>query len=142
MVTSDANVVLYAHNKGAEQHSAAKIWLEGQLSGSEIFFFNWQTISAFLRISTNHRSFPNPFTFNEATRIVQEWLDLPNVELLVPTARHWDIFKELIVDGQTTGPLIMDAHLAALAIEHGATLATTDRDFSRFPRLKTINPLV
>lgn len=141
MVTPDANILLYAHNKGDERHSAARRWLEDSFSSEELFAFNWLVVTAFLRIASHARSFPRPYNLHEITSIVQEWLDCENVILIVPTARHWDIFKNLIIDGQATGPLIMDAHLAALAIEHDATLATTDRDFSRFPTLKTINPL-
>lgn len=98
-------------------------------------------ITAFLRISTNPRAFPQPFDLAEAIEIVDEWIALPNIEILTPTANHWAIFQNLIVEGQTKAALMMDAHLAALAIEHGATLATTDRDFLKFSNLKMINPL-
>lgn len=142
MVTPDANLLIYAHNKADDRQSAASKWLEDSLSGSESFAMNWQAVTAFLRITTHTRSFPRPFTLSEATEIVQGWLDCENVILITPTVRHWSIFHDLIIDGQTTGPLTMDAHLAALAIEHDATLATTDRDFSRFSDLNTIYPLI
>jgi len=77
----------------------------------------------------------------EAIEIVENWLAQPQVRVLLPTEKHWKIFSSLIVEGQTSGTMMMDAHLAALAIEHGATLATTDRDFVRFSKLKTTNPL-
>ena len=141
MVTPDVNILLYAYNIGDERHGAAKRWLEDALSSKEVFAFNWHVINAFLRIASHPRSFPRPFSITEITTIVQQWLDTPNIQILVPTARHWDIFRDLIIDGQATGPLVMDAHLAALAIEHDATLATTDRDFTRFSTLKIINPL-
>ncbi len=142
MKISDANLLLYAYNESAEQHEKAKSWLEEKLSSPELFGLGWQTITAFLRISTNPRAFPLPFTLKEAIEIVENWLAQPQVRVLLPTEQHWKIFSGLIVEGQTNGAMMMDAHLAALAIEHGATLATTDRDFVRFSKLKTMNPLL
>ena len=142
MKTSDANLLLYAYNESAEQHERAKLWLEEKLSLPELFGLSWQVITAFLRISTNPRAFPLPFTLKEAIEIVEDWLAQPQVRILLPTEKHWKIYSDLILEGQTNGAMMMDAHLAALAIEHGATLATTDRDFVRFSKLKTINPLL
>jgi toxin-antitoxin system PIN domain toxin len=141
MITPDANIILFAYNEDAPQHSAAKKWLEEQLSLPVYFGLNWQVITAFLRISTNSRAFPQPFDLQEAIEIVDEWIALPNIEIITPTENHWTIFQTLIIEGQTKAALMMDAHLAALAIEHGATLATTDSDFSKFSGLKIINPL-
>ena len=141
MITPDANIILYAYNEDAPQHSTAKKWLEEQLSLSVSFGLSWQVITAFLRISTNSRAFPQPFDLPEAIEIVEEWIALPNVEIITPTVNHWTVFQNLIVEGQTKAALMMDAHLAALAIEYGATLATTDSDFQKFSGLKIINPL-
>ena len=141
MKISDANLLLYAYNESAAQHGRAKEWLEERMSSPEIFGLSWQIITAFLRISTNARAFPLPFTLEEAVGIVEDWLAQPQVKILTPTEKHWKIFSDLILEGQTNGVLMMDAHLAALTIEHGATLATTDRDFARFSKLKIINPL-
>lgn len=141
MITPDANVVLYAYNEDAPKHAEAKQWLEEQLSLPDIFGLSWQVITAFLRISTNPKAFPQPFDLPEAIEITDEWLRHPRIRILTPTKNHWTIFQDLIVEGQTKAALMMDAHLAALAIEHGATLATTDNDFSKFSRLKIINPL-
>jgi len=141
MILTDANLLLYAYNRDAAEHDAARQWLEGQLSAPDIFCFSWQTITAFLRISTNARAFAHPFTIAETTSIVAEWLGRPQSVVLAPGERHWEIFSELLVTGQAPGPLVMDAHLAALAIEHGCVLATTDRDFARFTELQTTNPL-
>jgi len=77
----------------------------------------------------------------KATTIVSGWLDQPLVNILHPGERHWEILRQLLVEGQAPGPLVTDAHLAALAIAHGATLATVDRDFARFPGLRLLNPL-
>ena len=142
MILTDANLLLYAYNSEATEHENSRHWLEGQLSAPDLFCFSWQTITAFLRISTNPRAFAHPFTIAEAVKIVTEWMERPQSVMLKPGERHWSIFSELLVTGQATGPLVMDAHLAALAIEHGARLATTDRDFSRFPGLQVINPVV
>jgi toxin-antitoxin system PIN domain toxin len=141
MILTDANIMLYAYNADAAEHVLARRWFEEQLSASELFCFSWQTLTAFLRISTNPRAFPQPLLITEAIEIVSQWLGRPQAVILSPGERHWAIFSELLADGQASGPLVMDAHLAALAIEHGAVLATTDRDFSRFPGMQTINPL-
>lgn len=141
MILTDANLLLYAYNRDAAEHAAAREWFEGQLSAPDLFCFSWQTIAAFLRISTNARAFAQPFTIAEATTTVSEWLGRPQSVILTPGERHWEIFNNLLATGQATGPLVMDAHLAALSIEHGCVLATTDRDFARFPGLQTANPL-
>ena len=130
MILTDANLLLYAYNRDAAEHAGALQWLEEQLSAPEIFCFSWQTITAFLRISTNARAFTQPFTLETKER-----------RRITPGERHWEIFDHLLAAGQATGPLVMDAHLAALALEHGCTLATTDRDFARFPSLQITNPL-
>jgi toxin-antitoxin system PIN domain toxin len=102
---------------------------------------SWITITAFIRISTNPRAFPKPLKIKEAIEIITELLDHPTVTILQPTERHWDLLKQMLVKGQVSGPLTTDAQVATLAIEHGATLYTTDRDFARFPKLKFHNPL-
>lgn len=142
MILADANLLLYAYNRDSVEHDAARHWLEAQLSAPDLFCFSWQTITAFLRISTNARAFARPFTIAEVTAIVSEWLERPQAVILTPGERHWEIFSDLLTTGQTTGALVMDAHLAALALEHGCRLATTDRDFSRFHGLSVINPLI
>ena len=141
MILTDANLLLYAYNVDAAEHDRSRQWLETQLSGPNLFCFAWQTITAFLRISTNQRAFAAPLSTKEATSIVTEWLERPQTVLLTPGEEHWAIFEKLLQSGQATGPLVMDAHLAALALEHGAVLASSDRDFSRFPGLNVINPL-
>lgn len=142
MILTDANLLLYAYNLDAAEHARAREWFEEQLSTVALFCFSWQTITAFMRISTNPRAFPRPLSMKEAIAIVQEWLERPQSVILIPGERHWEIFLELLESGQATGPLVMDAHLAALAIEHGATLATSDRDFARFAGIQVINPLL
>ena len=138
----DANLLLYAYDPNAVQHPASRIWLEDTLSGSSLVRFAWITLWAFLRIATNPRVFERPLAMAEAERHVSAWLAQPAAGILEPGERHWEILRQLARDGQAVGPLVMDAALAAIAIEHGATLCTTDRDFARFPGLTWTNPIV
>jgi hypothetical protein len=141
MIVVDANLLLYAHDAGSAHHSTAHLWLENTLSGNETIGLAWVAVLAFLRVATNPRLRRDAPTLDEATAIVSGWLERPNVTLLNPGERHWEILRELMTKGQARGALVTDAHLAALAIEHGCTLATTDRDFARFPGLNFFNPL-
>ena len=141
MILIDANLLLYAYDLTSEQHERAKTWLEATLNEGQPVRLAWATILAFLRIGTNPRALAVPLSIREATRIVAEWLALPNVASLEPGERHFEILVRLLESAQARGPLVMDAHLAALAIEHGATLCTTDRDFTRFGQLRVSNPL-
>jgi toxin-antitoxin system PIN domain toxin len=141
LILVDANLLLYAYHPRAEQHEASRAWLETILSGSELVRFTWLTLWAFLRISTNSRVFERPLSAREAGTAVSSWLAQPSAGILDAGERHWEILLRLMREGQTAGPLVMDAALASLAIEHGATLYTTDRDFARFPGLKWTNPL-
>jgi uncharacterized protein len=141
VILIDANLLLYAYNPRAAQHEASRIWLEKTLSGTEMVRFAWITLWAFLRIGTNVRVFERPLSPADAEAAISSWLAEPNTDVIDPGERHWEILRSLLHAGQATGPLVMDAVLAAIAIEHGATLCTTDRDFSRFPGLKWTNPL-
>jgi toxin-antitoxin system PIN domain toxin len=137
----DANILLYAYNADAPEHPAARAWVEGLLASREWIGLPWLTLWAFLRISTNPRLFPRPLGIREAFDIVRGWLASPSVVIIQPETRHVEILQNLAVENQAGGPLLTDAALAALAIEHGAVLASTDRDFSRFPTLRWLNPL-
>jgi hypothetical protein len=141
MILIDANLLLHAYNPRAGDHEASRVWLEATLSGGQLVRFAWLTLWAFLRISTNPRVFEHPLSMLEADDIVSSWLAQPAAGVLDPGERHWSILQALTRAGQVAGPLVMDAALAALAIEHGATLCTTDRDFARFPGLTWVNPL-
>jgi toxin-antitoxin system PIN domain toxin len=142
MTLIDASLLLYAYDPRAAQHEAARVWLEATLDGSPLVRFAWLTLWAFLRISTSPRVFEHPLSVAEAERAVSSWLAQPAAGILDPGERHWEILRDLTRGGQAAGPLVMDAALAAIAIEHGATLCTTDRDFARFPRLAWMNPLL
>ena len=141
MILIDANLLLYAYDPRSHEHEAAKAWLEATLSGSPLVRFAWLTLWAFLRISTNSRVYERPLSPAEAAQAVSAWLAQPSAGVLDPGERHWEILRRLTHDGQSSGPLVMDAALAAIAIEHGATLQTTDRDFARFSGLRWVNPL-
>ena len=141
MILVDANLLLYAYHPRAAQHDASRKWLETTLSGTEFVRFAWLTVWAFLRIGTNPRVFEQPLSLSEAEAAVSSWLAQPAVGILEAGERHWEILRGLMRDGQTTGSLVMDAVLAAIALEHGATLCTTDRDFSRFVGLKAVDPI-
>ena len=141
MILVDANILLYAYNPRAEKHDASRQWLEAALSGPGLVRFAWLSLWAFLRISTNPRVFEKPLSMDEAANIVSSWLLQPAAGILDPGERHWEILTALARTGQASGPLVMDAALSAIAIEHGATLCTTDRDFARFDGLTWTNPL-
>lgn len=140
MILVDANILLYAYDSLAEHHAVARRWWESVLNDQEPVALAPVTVLAFLRIATNPR-LRNPMPMRSAVDIVGSWLQQPTVALLEQGPRHWEILSELLLDGQVAGPLVMDAHLAALAIEHGAELYSNDRDFSRFPNLRVRNPL-
>ena len=141
MILPDANLLIYAYDASSASHARASAWLESVMTGAEIVLLPWASILAFVRITTNPRAFTAPFTVEEASAIVSEWLAQEVVRPVGPSERHWEVLERLLVDGQARGPLVSDAHLAALAIEHGAILYTTDRDFSRFAGLRFTNPL-
>jgi hypothetical protein len=141
VILIDANLLLYAYNSSSVQHRASRAWLETMFSGTGLVRFAWVTLWAFLRISTNPRVFAQPLSIADAEAAIASWLACPVAGILDPGERHGDILRRLLHDGQVIGPLVMDAVLAALAIEHGANLCTTDRDFSRFPGLDWTNPL-
>ncbi len=111
------------------------------LSGPDLVRFAWLTLWAILKIATNPRVFERRLTASEAEAAITSWLTQPSSGIADPGDRHWDILRDLLQQGQATGPLVMDAVLAAIAVEHGATICTTDRDFARFPNVKWTNPL-
>lgn len=142
MIVLDANVLLYAYDSSSSHHAKARAWVEQTFSAEAPVGMPWQTISAFLRIMTNPRLPGERFGLQEAVGIVDQWLGQPNSRLLTPGEDHWTLFRQMMVVGQASGPLVSDAHLAALTIEYGGVLQTTDRDFARFPGLRWLNPLI
>lgn len=141
MILLDVNILLYAFDENSSHHRGIRPWLQELLSGPEELGIPWLTLWAFVRIATNSRISEIPLEPRAAIRTLQDLLAWPRVRIVEPGPHHMRIFEELVVECQASGPRVTDAALAALAIEHGATLASTDRDFSRFPDLRWINPL-
>ena len=141
MILVDANILLYAEDSLHPRHQQARAWWDGQLSGTGVVCLCWTVLSAFIRIGTNPRVFEHPLSLEQALARVQSWLDQPCTRVVRPTERYWTVFKQMLTDGQAVANLVTDAYLAALAIEHGCELASTDSDFARFPKLKWRNPL-
>ncbi|HTB66480.1 MAG TPA: TA system VapC family ribonuclease toxin [Steroidobacteraceae bacterium] len=136
----DANILLYSYDSDSAQHAACRLWLEAALNAEETVALPWQTLLAFVRIATNSRAVRQPLSGADACGIVESWLRRPNVVVLEAGERFWEIFQAQMVDAQVSGPLVTDTALAALALEHGATLCSTDRDFRRFRGLKLLDP--
>jgi toxin-antitoxin system PIN domain toxin len=137
----DVNVLLYAVDQTSPRHQPARHWVETVLSGAETVAFAWTVILAFVRLSTHGRVFASPLSATEALDIVDSWLTRPCATIVNPTDRHTALLRELLDPLGTAGNLSSDAHLAALAIEHGAELCSSDADFGRFPGLRWRDPL-
>lgn len=136
----DANVLIYAVNEASTQHEAARTWLDRVLGGEETVGFAWTVVLAFLRLTTHPAVFVQPLDPARATATVRAWTDQPTARLIEPTTRHLDVLSGLLAEAGTAANLVNDAHLAALAIEHDATLVTFDADFGRFTGLRTERP--
>lgn len=141
MIVVDLNILIYAVNADAMSHSQARRWWERALSEGETIGLAWSVVFGFLRLTTNARIMPRPLTPEQAFSIIDDWLAQPIVQTVAPTERHWAIVKELLAPLGAAGNLTSDAHLAGLAIEHGARLFSTDNDFARFAGLRWVNPL-
>jgi toxin-antitoxin system PIN domain toxin len=137
----DTNLLLYAADEDAELHDAALQWMEEALSGTETVAFAWVAVLGFVRIGTNPALYDMPMRVERALEVVDGWLAQPCVTIVHPTDRHAAVLRDLLTRVGTAGNLTTDAHLAALALEHGATLYSSDNDFSRFPGLRWVNPL-
>ncbi len=142
MILVDTNLWLYAALQDIPQHSAAKAWLEATFNHRESIALPWSVALAVLRISTQRRLMQQPLSPTQAIELVEGWLEHPQVTVVQPGPSHWSILRLLIKEAGTAGNLTMDAHLAALAIEHNATLCSADSDFRRFPGLRFLNPLL
>ena len=141
MIVVDANLLIYAYDLDSAHHKKSLSWLEELLSGVEAVGLPWQSVSAFLRVITNRRLPGMRVSLEQAVLVVDEWLQQPNVQVLVPADQHWSVLRQMILEGRASGPLVSDAEIAAITIEQGAVLHTTDRDFARFPGLRWKNPL-
>jgi len=141
VILCDVNVLVYAHREDAVDHERYATWLDEALDSEQAYGVSDLVLSRFVRIVTNRRMVEAPATIGEALAFTNELRERPNAVMLAPGPRHWGIFERLCRDVDATGNLVPDAYLAALAIEHGAELITTDRDFARFDQLRWRHPL-
>lgn len=137
----DLNLLIYAVDRTAADHSAALQWWNGTLSGNETVGLAWSVLLGFVRLTTNPRVVRAPLTSAEALDYVDRWLAHPVTTVVDPTGRHAQVLRDLLDRTGAAGNLVADAHLAALAIEHGAELCSADHDFGRFAGLDWVNPL-
>ncbi|MBN2124832.1 MAG: type II toxin-antitoxin system VapC family toxin [Deltaproteobacteria bacterium] len=142
MILLDANLLVYAHVNAFPQHDRARSWLDEQLNGVSPVGIPWPSLLAFVRLTTNPRVFEKPLSVEDAWRQGEAWLDCPPVWIPTPTENHRQVLGRLLKAPGVRGNLIPDAHLAALAMEHGLVLQSTDGDFGRFHGLKWENPIV
>jgi uncharacterized protein len=141
VILVDANLLLYAANRDAPEHDVARSWLDERLNGTVRVGLPWPSILAFVRIASNPAILQRAVTPAVAWRQVQQWLARDVVWIPLPGAAHVDVLTAFVEQRVMSSRLVPDAHLAALAIEHGLTLCSTDGDFARFPGLKWKNPL-
>jgi hypothetical protein len=142
VILLDANLLVYAHVTQFAQHEKARCWLDERLNGSLPVGFPWSTLIAFLRLVTNPRIFERPEPIVQAWHQVETWLDSPVAWIPQPTAGHREVLATLLVSHGARANLVLDADLAALAIEHGLVLCSSDSDFARFPNLRGVDPLI
>jgi uncharacterized protein len=141
LILVDANILIYAHVDSFAQHDAARFWLDRQLNGVPRVGLPWPSLVAFLRLVTNPRVFEHPEPIADAWTQVLAWLACETAWVPQPTERHTELLGVFLALPGVHGNLVPDAHLAALALEHGLTLCSTDGDFARFPGLAWRNPL-
>lgn len=141
MVAFDANLPIYAYDADSPHQLAAGSWLDATLASNVEIGIPFSSILAFIRISTHPTLLRRPASVADALAVVDSWLARPNARILSPGPNHWAIFRNLYIVSKATGKVSTDIHIAALTIEHNATLYTSDRDFVRFPGLRWVNPL-
>ena len=136
MRTPDVNVLLHAVNADSPHHGVARGWLEASFARAQGIGFTWPTLLGFLRLSTRSAIFAQPLAIDDALGVVDAWLQHPAARVIAPTERHAGLLASLLLGAGRGGNLVSDAHLAAVAIEHGAELGTFDRDFEQFAGLR------
>jgi uncharacterized protein len=137
----DVNLLIYSADESSHHYARARPWLEEALSGTEEVGFAWMVLLGFMRISTNPVAFGNALSPARAFEFVESWLGSPVATVVHPSERHFDHIRNLLTPLGTAANLTNDAHLASLAIEHGADLYSSDNDFSRFEGVRWVNPL-
>jgi toxin-antitoxin system PIN domain toxin len=137
----DANLLIYAVDTTSPFHARAHTWLTERLNGPRRVGIPWESLTAFLRLTTNPRVLSRPLTAAESWRLVRAWLDSDVAWIPQPTSAHAGVLEQLLLRHHLTGALVADAHLAALAVQHGLTVCSADSDFARFPEIVWRNPL-
>ena len=137
----DANILLYAVDDASPFHERARTWMEAALNGPRRVGIPWNSLTAFVRITTNPRALREPLTAAEAWSFVDGWLDAPTVWIPSPGPRHRDILGRLIRDLDLRANLVGDAALAALCVEYGLQIVSADSDFARFGEIGWLNPV-
>jgi toxin-antitoxin system PIN domain toxin len=141
VILLDANLLIYAVDRDSPKHAPARRWLEEALSGAESVGIPWIVALAFIRITTHPSVMRRPLSAETAIGYVDSWLAQPFAKLVGPGDNHWQILRNLLLASGSAGNLTSDAHVAALAIEHGATVASADHDFRRFAGVTHLDPL-
>lgn len=141
MILIDTNLLIYALDSDSPQHPVALTWVNETLSSDVQVVLPWVVLTGFIRLTTNARVMRSPMNVESALGYVSLFLQQPNVSPLNPGEKHWLILDRLLRDNGTAGNLTTDAHIAAIAIEHGCTVYSADNDFKRFTGLQHINPL-
>ena len=142
MILLDANILIYAVNTDVPMHESARQWIEKAFSSATEVGLPWIVILAFIRITTRRTIFERPLAPEQALAYMDEWLALPFVTAVAPGPNHWPILRNLLQRTGLAGNLSSDAHIAALAIEYGCPVYSTDYDFGRFPGVEHVDPLV
>jgi len=142
VIAVDTNILVYAHRRDSPFHDAAAARVREAAEGTQPWAIPWPCVHEFFSIATHPRIYDPPSTTGQACAQIAAWLDSPSLVLIGEGSTHWATLHQLVSDGKVTGPLVQDARIAALCLAHGVTeLWTLNRDFSRFPALKTRNPL-
>lgn len=142
MIAVDTNILIYAHRQDHEWNETASACLKGIAEGRATWAIPWPCVHEFYAVVTRQNVFNPPSTITQALAQLEAWFESPSLQLLGESANHFTTIKRLAMGAKLTGGAIHDARIAAICMDHGvASLWTADRDFSRFPGLKTWNPL-
>lgn len=136
----DTNVLVYSVNRNDERHERSRRWIDGALVGDGRVALAWLALTGFLRITTHRTILDRPLSLDEALSVLRTWVDAPAATLVEPSANHLDVVGGLLGATGTGGNLVNDAHLAAIALHHHATVVTFDNDFDRFPGVRWERP--
>jgi toxin-antitoxin system PIN domain toxin len=142
LIAADTNLLVYAHRADAEWHDAASVCIKRLAEGSITWGIPWPCVHEFLSIVTHPRIYAPPSSLEQAIDQIDAWLESPRAELIGESYTHWDVLKSQLTKGKVRGPMVQDARIAAICIGKGVTeFWSADREFSRFPALRTLNPL-